>query len=151
MAALVLASTLVVGGPRDRAREAREVTLKGKVVDLHSFMAGDAISDDVVRQRIYDGAPVILDTERGPVVLGTSKGSLKERVVPSANQAAEATGRLYEKRGIRYLDLKAIHPQPSEAPPSHEEWEEENLGEEEDGFEEEAGEPGQPEPDVDPF
>lgn len=152
MAAMVLASTLVIGGPRDRARKAKEVTLTGKVGDLHSFMAGEAFRDDVVRQRIYDGAPIVLQTNRGPVVLGTSKGSVKEMILPAANQTAEAVGRLYEKRGIRYLELTTIRPQPpSDQQPGHEEWEEEDYEEEEDDFEQDSGEPESPESDAAAF
>jgi hypothetical protein len=102
-----------------------------------------------VRQRIYDGAPIVLQTDRGAVVLGTGKGSVKDMILPVANQAAEAMGRLYEKRGIRYLELTTIRPQPPTQQLGQEEWEEEeDYGHEEGDYEEDSGEP---EPDADDY
>lgn len=86
----------------------QEVTLKGRVVDLHGFMTGQFASADHVKctaDCIRQGVPAGLETAQGLVVLGQGANGPGRTLIPLAFQNAEVTGKLYTKGGVRYIDI----------------------------------------------
>jgi hypothetical protein len=142
LAAVALASTLVVGGERTTPTKPQEAVLTGTVTDLHTFMSGEAPNKETTRQRVYEGVPVILQTEAGPIILGKGKGSLKTMVLGVLHQPAEVKGLLYAKHGLRYLDVAvAKPPKPGAQPIEDDEWidepeddQQEDIDDESDDF-----------------
>jgi hypothetical protein len=90
---------------------AKEVTLTGKVVDLHCFMAGGAGKEDAtkcMKECIEKGVPAVLETSKGIVLLGKGMEGVAKLVGPHANQQVEVKGKLHEKAGLKYLDIIEI-------------------------------------------
>jgi len=107
---LGLASVLYASGDRDKGAAPRDVTMVGKVVDLQSFMTGKYESSDQVkstRDSIRAGVPAALETEEGIVILGQGMKGAARTLTPLAFQVVEAKGKLYEKHGLKYLDLSS--------------------------------------------
>jgi len=119
---VVLVSVLCAAGDREKNPPPREVTLMGTVVDLHSFMTGKFESSDkakCIRDGIRAGVPAALETEDGLVLIGEGRKGVARTITPLAFQTAELKGRLYEKRGVRYIDItsaKAVEPKPQPEP-----------------------------------
>lgn len=89
---------------------AKEVTIAGKLVDLHCLMAGCPAKEDPAKcfvECVKNGVPVAVETPTGLVILGNMKG-IGKMVEPLALQNVEAKGKLYEKHGVKYLDLLSI-------------------------------------------
>lgn len=104
-------STLQAQGDTRAAQAAREVTLEGRIVDLHCFMTGQQPSTDTVKctaDCIRAGVPAALETSTGLFVLGQGAGGAVKTLVPMAYQEVEAHGKLYEKDGVKYLDIITI-------------------------------------------
>jgi hypothetical protein len=110
------------GTPPAQTAEAKEVTLSGKLVDLQCYMSGKFVGKSLEacsRACIRRGVPAALETNDGLVVLGMAKGA-SARLATHAMDAVEVTGKLYEKRGLKYLDvtsvqkLKSLRPKPGE-------------------------------------
>jgi len=100
---------------------AREVTLSGRVVDLHCFMTGQYPSADRAKctaDCIRNGVPAGLETPTGVVVFGQGTTGPAKTLLPLAYEQVEATGKLYEKAGVKYLDIaslaKAGEPKPDQ-------------------------------------
>ena len=71
-AVLLAASALEAGGERTQSPPPREVTMSGKIVDLHCFMTGKFPSADhakCTRECIRAGVPAALETEDSVVIL----------------------------------------------------------------------------------
>jgi len=111
-AALLIAHTLVAVGDRPAPKpKAEEMVLVGTVVDLHSYMSGKYKSDDKAkstRESIQAGVPAVLETEEGPVLIGTGDKSPARKLLPFAFREVELTGMLYEKDGLEYVDMESI-------------------------------------------
>jgi hypothetical protein len=104
---------------------AKEVTLTGKLGDLHCFMVGmPATEKDPVKcakECIEKGIPAVLETDKGIVILGKGLEGGAKLFAPLAGQQIEAKGKVYEKAGVKYMDVteikKAGGEKPTEKPP----------------------------------
>ena len=109
---VVLVSVICAAGDREKNPPPRDVTLTGKIVDLHSFMTDKFESSDKVestRNNIYEGVPAALETEEGLVLIGQGGKGAARTLAPLAFQAAELKGKLYEKNGLRYIDITSAN------------------------------------------
>ena len=110
-AAVVFTSYLMAGGDRGKVPPPRDVTLTGKIVDLQSFMTGRFESSDHVRctQRcIHAGVPAALETEDELIIIGEGMRGPARTIEPLAFRYAELKGKLYEHRGIKYIDIASV-------------------------------------------
>ena len=97
-------------------------TLTGKIVDLQCYMTGKHEGDDPVKCAaacIRNGVPVGLETKDGLVILGHGMTGAAKMLEPLAMQEVEVKGKLYEKGGVKYVDVltvakKAKPPAPEE-------------------------------------
>ena len=103
------------GGPRApgavKEQPPRDVTLEGRIVDLQCVMTGKYPSADQAKctaDCIRAGVPAGLETETGLVVLGQGTTGPVKALMPLAFQQVEARGKLYEKGGLKYLDITSI-------------------------------------------
>ena len=116
--------------------QGKEVTLTGKVVDLHCYMTGSQPTKDVVkctRECLRDGVPAALEINGGLVILGKGLRGIGRELVRHAQDTVEIKGKLYERHGLKYVDVTSF----KEAKKVH--LEEEDEEEEEDW-------PDEPEP-----
>lgn len=107
-AAVLFTSVLMAGGDRDKVPPPREVTLTGRIVDLQSFMTDKFESSDHAKctQRcIQAGVPAALETEDGLIVIGEGLKGPARTIAPLAFHYAELKGKLYEYKGIKYIDI----------------------------------------------
>lgn len=121
--ALVFASTLWAQKPR-KSTKGKEITVRGRLTDVHSYMTGKSETEDNVKatqDSFRAGAAAGIETEEGLVILGSGDKGPARMIVPLAQQQVEAKGKLFEKDGLRYLDLASIQahrtkdgPKPSE-------------------------------------
>ncbi len=98
-------------------RPPREVTMTGRVVSVHAFMTGQGASPDQARttaDNIRAGVPAALDTQTGLILLGQGATSAGRTLIPLAYQEVEVHGKLYEKGGLKYIDIDAIDLLPEE-------------------------------------
>jgi hypothetical protein len=89
-------------------RPPREVTMTGRVVSLHAAMTGQFASPDQAKStadNLRAGVPAALETPTGLVVLGQGAAGAGRTLMPLAFQDVEVQGKLYEKGGVRYLDI----------------------------------------------
>ncbi|UCC30062.1 MAG: hypothetical protein JSU86_17925 [Phycisphaerales bacterium] len=110
-AGVVFTSVLMAGGDRDKVPPPRDVTLTGKIVDLHSFMTDKFESSDHVRctQRcIQAGVPAALATEDELIIIGEGQKGPARTIAPLAFRYAELKGKLYERKGIKYIDVASV-------------------------------------------
>jgi hypothetical protein len=87
---------------------AREVTLTGRVVDVHCLMTGKFPKADRIKctqECIKAGVPVALETDRGVFLLGTGPKSAAKTLAPLAYQLVDVRGKLYTRLGLKYIDL----------------------------------------------
>lgn len=135
VAGVVLVSVLCAAGDRDKNPPPRDVTLTGTVVDLHSFMTERYESSDkakCTRDCIRAGVPAALETQEGLVVIGEGTKGAARTIMELAFQTAELKGKLYEKHGLRYIDItsaKAAKPKPEPEPDVEDPWTPEPRGE----------------------
>lgn len=109
-------------------RPPREVTMTGRVVSLHAFMTGQNSSPDQAKSaadNIRAGVPAALDTPTGLILLGQGTTGVGRTLVPLAFHEVEVHGKLYEKGGLKYIDIASV-----EAVEVEEEEEEEEAPEE---------------------
>ncbi|MCK4659011.1 MAG: hypothetical protein KAV82_05765 [Phycisphaerae bacterium] len=115
-AATILASALYAGDKQgkkpapkqDKKSAPREVTLTGKVVDLHCYMTERFPSADAVkctRECIRVGVPAALETDDGLIIIGKGLKGPARDIAPLALQNVELKGKLYERHGLRYIDI----------------------------------------------
>ncbi|MGB2987489.1 MAG: hypothetical protein WBE26_16620 [Phycisphaerae bacterium] len=124
---VVLVSVICAAGDREKNPPPRDVTLTGKIVDLHSFMTDKFESSDkaeCTRDSIRAGVPAALETEEGLVLIGEGPRGAARTIAPLAFQAVELKGKLYEKHGLRYIDVTSANAVKPEAEPEDEDpWE----------------------------
>ena len=96
--------------PPTRTAEANEVTLSGTLVDLQYYMSGKFLGkspEACARNCIRRGVPAALETDDGLIILGMAKGT-SAKLAALAMKPVEATGTLYEKRGLKYLAVTSV-------------------------------------------
>lgn len=89
----------------------KDVTLTGRVVDLHGMITGEYATQDHERctaQSIRSGVPAGLETENGLIVLGQGVKGPGRALLAHAFKQVEIEGKLYEKAGVKYLDIKTV-------------------------------------------
>ena len=97
----------------DPSSRGRNITRKGSIVDLHTYMTGGEDLSEATktsRKRIRGGVPVVLVTREGPVLLSQGQRSPARLVETFALQPVWAKGKYYEKDGLQYLDLRKVIP-----------------------------------------
>jgi len=91
---------------------AKEVALAGRVVDLHCYMTGQMPSADAAKctaDCIRAGVPAGLETDDGLIVLGQGANGPAKTLLPFAYHEVEVRGKLFEKDGMKYLDISSVH------------------------------------------
>lgn len=92
-------------------RPPREITMTGRVVSLHAYMTGQNVSPDQAKStadNIRAGVPAALDTPTGLILLGQGTTGAGRTLIPLAFQQVEVKGKLYEKGGMKYIDITSI-------------------------------------------
>lgn len=123
VAAIVVVSVLHAEPERGKTPPPRDVTLTGKIVDLQSFMTGKFKSSDPKRctqDCIRAGVPAALQTDDGIVIIGEGAKGPQRTITPLAFQLVELKGKLYERNGLRYIDITSAKPRPE--PDEEEPW-----------------------------
>lgn len=102
-----------VKSPREPASMGQQVTLKGRIIDLHGFMTGQFPSADHAKStadNIRAGVPAAIETPQGIVLLGEGANGAAAKLAPLGMQQAELRGKLYEKHGLKYLEIESAAP-----------------------------------------
>jgi hypothetical protein len=121
--------------PESKESKGKETTLVGKIVDLQCYMTEEYATKDhaeCTRRCIRAGVPVALETDKGLVIVGMGQRGPAHKVEKHALVMVELKGKLYEKHGLKYVDLTSLKP----AKPQPEEEEEWELPEEEEEYDE---------------
>ena len=130
-------------GEEEKAKT-RDATLTGTITDLHSYMTGQSSEGDdasLVRKRFRGGVPMILQTDDGPVILGQGDKRPGAVIMRHVFQQVQVSGKLHEKRGLRYLDIEVASVKAVAAEDEgDDEDEDEEVEEEHEAGEEEEGE-----------
>jgi len=115
---LMIVSGLEAG---DRtAAKPRDVLLTGRIVDLQNFMTGKVASSDYVKcteECLRAGVPAAIETEDGLIIIGEGVKGPGRTVARYAMAEVELRGRLYERHGLRYVDLTSIEERREEEDP----------------------------------
>jgi hypothetical protein len=120
--------------------QGKEVALTGRIVDLHCFMTGSQPDKDLARctqKCLRGGVPAALETESGLVILGKGMMGIGREASRHALSMVEISGKLYERHGLKYVDVTSIKEARKVEPEEPEE-----EGQEEG--EEESPEPNEP-------
>ncbi|MBN1341035.1 MAG: hypothetical protein JXQ73_00040 [Phycisphaerae bacterium] len=113
-AAVLLTSAyalMAAEGKKPAPPKKEAATFVGKVVDLYTFMAGSTADKGKAKssaQLIRSGVPAGLETDKGLLVLGTGRAVSPRVIANHAGKQVELTGKLYEKSGLKYLDVTGI-------------------------------------------
>ncbi len=110
IATLGIAAT-ATEGDKQAEPSAQEAVLAGKIIDLHTHMAGTrqgAGKPKSSAQLIRNGVPVALDTDKGLVILGIGRSVSPRMIAKYADKRVELKGKLYEKAGLKYLDVREV-------------------------------------------
>jgi len=97
--------------PAVAERPPREVTMTGRVVSVHAFMTGQPASPDQAKStadNLRSGVPAALDTPTGLILLGQGATGVGRTLIPLAFQEVEVHGKLYEKGGLKYIDIASV-------------------------------------------
>jgi hypothetical protein len=89
----------------------QNVTLTGRLVDLHSFMTDSYPAPDRAKttaERLKAGVPAGLDTAAGLILLGSGLKNAADKLVPLAYEEVDVKGKLHYRRGARYLEFTSI-------------------------------------------
>lgn len=112
LAVILAAGGTLLGAPqRKRDVRGRETTIHGRLGDIHSFMTGKVNGDNptkATQDSFRAGAAAVVETEEGVVVLGSGDKGPARLIVPLAMQHVEVKGKLYERGGMRYMDMASI-------------------------------------------
>ena len=94
--------------PMGGERPPLEVTMTGRVVSVHAYMTGQFASPDQAKStadNIRAGVPAALETPTGLILLGQGTTGVGRTLIPLAFQEVEVRGKLYEKGGLKYIDI----------------------------------------------
>ena len=92
-----------------KVEEGKEVTMTGKVVDLANYTTGTSCSDHAkCAECIKSGVPCALETSKGIILLGKGHKGCGEILAEHASMEVREKGKLYEKGGIKYLDIESV-------------------------------------------
>lgn len=120
LTALLCVATLGAGEPPKNAthkaatpaaQEPKEVTLEGSVVDLQCFMSGKYSMPDHAKcteECLRNGVPAALETKTGLVIIGEGGRGPGAKLAPFAMTNVKLTGRIFEKSGIKYIDMTKV-------------------------------------------
>ena len=82
--------------------------MTGRVVSVHAYMTGQFASPDQAKStadNIRAGVPAALETPTGLILLGQGTTGVGRTLIPLAFQEVEVRGKLYEKGGLKYIDI----------------------------------------------
>lgn len=85
--------------------------MTGRVVSVHAFMTGQPASPDQAKStadNLRSGVPAALDTPTGLILLGQGATGVGRTLIPLAFQEVEVHGKLYEKGGLKYIDIASV-------------------------------------------
>ena len=111
----------------------QQTTLTGRIVDLHCYMTGQFPSADRAKctaDCITRGVPAALESDTGLVLLGQGMNSPSKTILPFAYQQVEATGKMFTRGNVKYLDITSVRPFPGH--PEDEESDYDHEGADED-------------------
>ena len=139
----------------EAAVQAKDLAIVGKIVDLQSYMTGKVVGKDPMkwsRECVRRGVPAALETDSGLIILGVATGR-PTKIAEHVTKTVHVEGKLYEKGGIKYLEVTDMkRAKPDDEDYGLEEESDEDLEDEadEDPEEEQDDEPEEePEPDPD--
>ena len=113
VATVIWATALQAGPEGGKSKPPQDVTLTGRIVDLHCFMTEKFESEDRVKctaDCIRAGVPAALATEDGVVIIGKGAKGAAQAVAAFAYEEVELRGKLYERYGVRYIDIISCNP-----------------------------------------
>jgi len=90
----------------------KDVVLVGHIVDLQTFMTGRFDSADHAKcteECLRAGVPAALETDDGLVIIGEGAKSPARSIAKYAMTNVELHGKMYERHGVRYIDLSSIN------------------------------------------
>jgi len=86
----------------------KDVTMVGKLMVVPTFMMEPGKHDPVkCGEAMKAGAPVALETPTGLILLGKGAKGMGE-FAAMAHEEVEVKGKLFEKGGLKYIDVAAI-------------------------------------------
>lgn len=96
--------------PAQAERPAREITLTGRVVTVQSYMStsGSGDATKATTDSLRSGGAAALESPMGLVILGQGNTGAMKLLLPLANEQVEAHGKLFEKGGVKFLDIDTI-------------------------------------------
>jgi len=112
--------------PQKQETKGKEVTLVGKIVDLQCYMTGEYPTKDqaeCARKCIRAGVPAALETDNGLVILGMGHRGPGREIEKHAMAMVELKGKLYEKHGVKYIDIVSVKATKVAKPEPEEDWE----------------------------
>ncbi len=112
--------------PQKQETKGKEVTLVGKIVDLQCYMTGEYPTRDqaeCARKCIRAGVPAALETENGLMILGMGHRGPGREIEKHAMATVELKGKLYEKHGVKYIDIVSVKATKVAKPEPEEDWE----------------------------
>jgi len=121
---VIVVAAIAAGSGGGGDKKPRDVTLTGRIVDLHSYMTGKFASSDPGRSTracIQAGVPVVIEASDGLVVVGQGAKGPRKALAQLAYQQVELQGRLYERSGLRYIDMSDAKPVREAEEPAEEE------------------------------
>jgi hypothetical protein len=138
--------------------QAKELTVVGTLVDFQSYMTGKIKGKDPMkwsRECMRRGVPAALETGDGLIVLGLPEGKPK-KLAEHAMKTVQLRGKLYEKAGLKYLEVADIRTaKPSDLKrgiedESYEDFEDEPADHVEDDVEDDSEADQEEEPEEEP-
>lgn len=108
---VALAQDKPVGAHPPVAPAGKDVAMVGKLVDLHCFMVGMGASKEDPAKCAADclkaGVPAALETPTGLVILCKGMKGMGE-FAAMAHQEVEVKGKMFEKGGVKYIDVATM-------------------------------------------
>jgi hypothetical protein len=115
-AAAAIGMKALAGDPPVKFKQGSETTLEGRVVDLECLMTGKFATKDHAKctaDCIRAGVPAALETPGGLVLIGEGGKSPSAQLVPFAFENVKIVGKLYERDGVRYIDMTKVEKAPA--------------------------------------
>lgn len=99
-----------------RAAGPRDVTVAGTLVDLHCYMTQPPTAKTpedqkkLARECLSAGVPAALETADGLLILGKGAKGAGRDLAAMVLEPVEIKGKLYERHGVRYVDVMSVKP-----------------------------------------